>query len=224
MRQKKRNPSELIAAHIPVERVSWNRIRPAAETLQRAFADNSLMRYLATAARDPNAAVQQNFSLILARARVNGVVMRTSESHEGIAVWYLNGFGRSNFFLDLAIIWYKLRAFRWREISCLLPFYIQVEKAHARIIRQPHYYLEILGVAPQYRGQGFASKLLRPVLEHADANRRKCYLETQSQENVALYEHFGFEVVETIPADFDDTPYSLMLRKPVPQSSYFFNN
>ncbi len=223
MHNTRTNPSELIAKNIPLERVSWDNLRPAAETLHRAFEENPMMRLMASAARSPNQAIHVNFSHILQRARVNGVVLRTSEQHEGVAVWFLEGFARSNLRLNLAVMLYKLRAFRLRKISQLLPFYLQIEKAHYRIISQPHYYLEILGVDPEYQGQGYSSKLLRPVLAHADANRKKCYLETQSEKNVSIYEHFGFQVVETIPVDFDPTPYSLMLRPPVSPPSYFFS-
>ena len=223
MGKNKINPSEKIAVDISVEQVPWTNLIPAAETLYRAFADNPMMRYMASAARNPNRAIHENFSHVLARARVNGIIIRTSPQHEGIAVWFLEGFARSSLPLDMGIAWYKLRSFRLREISTLLPFYLKIEKAHARVIHQPHYYLEILGVDPKYQGQGYSSKLLRPVLAHADKHRKKCYLETQSQNNVSLYRHFGFEVVETIAVDFDPEPYSLMLRKPVPKNSYFFN-
>ncbi len=220
---RKKNPSELIAADIPVEQVLWDELQPAAEMLYRAFADNAMMRFLASAARSSERAVRENFTYILERARVNGIVLRTSPRYEGVAVWFLRGFAQSSIKLDVRIAWYMLRTYRLRDIRMLLPFYMQIEQAHARIIRQPHYYLEILGVDPQYQGQGFSSKLLRPVLAHADQQRKHCYLETQSDSNVALYQHFGFEVMDTIPVAFDAVPYTLMLRKPIPQKSYFFD-
>ncbi len=88
-----------------------------------------------------------------------------------------------------------------------------MEKAHIRIIRRPHYYLELLGVDEKFQGMGFASKLLKPVLAHADLSRRYCYLETQNEKNVVLYKHFGFEVVDTIQTGFGGDAYYLMLRK-----------
>jgi len=220
---RRKNPSELIAADIPVEQVPWTDLGPAVEMLYRAFAENAMMRFLASAARGGERAVRENFTHVLRRARVNGIVMRTSPRYEGVAVWFLQGFARSSPPLDMRIAWYMLRAFRFRDIRTLLPFYIKIEQAHARIIRHPHYYLEVLGVDPKFRGQGYSSKLLRPVLAHADQYRKKCYLETQSARNVSLYQHFGFEVMDTIPVDFDAVPYTLMLRKPIPKKSYFFD-
>jgi len=41
-----------------------------------------------------------------------------------------------------------------------------------------------------------ASRLVKPFLEMADAQRIMMYTDTVIHSNVALYEHFGFECVE----------------------------
>jgi GNAT superfamily N-acetyltransferase len=64
-----------------------------------------------------------------------------------------------------------------------------------KLVKRPHVYLALLAVRPEYQGKGFASKLVKPALEYADAERLPCYLETQNRKNVSLYRHFGFEVI-----------------------------
>jgi len=59
-----------------------------------------------------------------------------------------------------------------------------------------HMYLALLAVRPQSQGRGFAATLLRPMLRILDDQHLACWLETQNQKNVALYRHFGFEVVD----------------------------
>ncbi len=54
----------------------------------------------------------------------------------------------------------------------------------------------VIGVAPVSQGQGYASKLLKPMLARLDEEGLPCYLETQKEKNVTLYQHFGFNVVE----------------------------
>jgi ribosomal protein S18 acetylase RimI-like enzyme len=103
--------------------------------------------------------------------------------------------------------------FKIADLKKFVSFYFRVEKAHIRIISRPHYYLELLGVDAQFQGKGYASKLVKPVLAHADRSRRYCYLETQNEKNVALYQHYGFEVVDTIQPGFGGVAYYLMLRK-----------
>ncbi len=59
----------------------------------------------------------------------------------------------------------------------------------------PYMYLGSFAVDPEMQSQGFASKLIRPMLAHLDESKLHCYLEAQSESNVSLYEHYGFEVL-----------------------------
>lgn len=72
---------------------------------------------------------------------------------------------------------------------------------HNRYISAPHYYLEFIAVDPDFQGKGYASRLLRGMLASLDNKRLPCYLETNNEENIPLYEHFGFKLLEytTIP-------------------------
>ena len=48
---------------------------------------------------------------------------------------------------------------------------------------------------PAARGQGLSSRLIRPFLAMADAQKTIVYTDTFTRSNVALYEHFGFQCV-----------------------------
>jgi predicted GNAT family N-acyltransferase len=52
-----------------------------------------------------------------------------------------------------------------------------------------------VAVDPELQGQGYSSKLIRPMLERLDSQELPCYLEAQSESNVSIYEHYGFEVL-----------------------------
>ena len=72
--------------------------------------------------------------------------------------------------------------------------------------RAPHHYLTMIGVRPAYQGQGVASSLLAAVVDAADADpvSTGVALDTENEENVALYEHKGFvmtcrQVVDGMP-------------------------
>ena len=58
-----------------------------------------------------------------------------------------------------------------------------------------YWYLWVLGVDPPHQGQGVGGKLIRPVLEQADASGTACYLETEVERNLAFYERHGFRAV-----------------------------
>lgn len=76
------------------------------------------------------------------------------------------------------------------------------------------WYILMLVVDSAHQGKGHASRLLKSVLLSLDARAEKCYLETHKNSNVAIYDHFGFQMahVDTVP-DGTDTQYA-MLRMP----------
>lgn len=71
------------------------------------------------------------------------------------------------------------------------------ERAHPGV---PHWYLEVLGVRPEFQRQGIGRRLIEPILDRADTDEVPCVLETADRANVAYYERFGFSVVD------DDLP------------------
>ena len=66
----------------------------------------------------------------------------------------------------------------------------QMERRH---LREPHFYVPYVGVAPEGQGAGLGTKLLGKTLERADAAGLPTYLEATSERNAALYERLGFE-------------------------------
>jgi len=75
----------------------------------------------------------------------------------------------------------------------------KTDALHRKYAAEPHYYLHNLGVLPSAQGKGYSSKLLRPILEGADAQNIMAYTDTASPANVPFYEHFGFQCVEASP-------------------------
>ncbi len=60
----------------------------------------------------------------------------------------------------------------------------------------PHYYLPVVGVEPEWQGKGLGTALLQPMLERCDREGVAAYLEATSSRNRTCYERVGFEVVE----------------------------
>ena len=79
---------------------------------------------------------------------------------------------------------------------------------------EPVWYLSILGVRPQARGQGLAQRLLAPTLARADREQAVCYLETYNPLSLPFYARLGFgpqaEHVEPVMA----RRYWLLVRAP----------
>ncbi|HMU87390.1 MAG TPA: GNAT family N-acetyltransferase, partial [Agitococcus sp.] len=60
-----------------------------------------------------------------------------------------------------------------------------------------------VGVAPEAQGKGYCSKLLRPILDICDRTQTPAYLENSKEQNIEIYQHFGFKVTEEVVVDKD---------------------
>jgi ribosomal protein S18 acetylase RimI-like enzyme len=89
-----------------------------------------------------------------------------------------------------------------------------VEKKHRELVPIKHWYLYLLGVDPQHQGRGYASKLLNEMLTVTDGEGLPCFLETQGSQNVSMYQHFGFRVVDEFTVPNTQVTLVAMLREP----------
>jgi ribosomal protein S18 acetylase RimI-like enzyme len=89
----------------------------------------------------------------------------------------------------------------------------QWTREHKKLSKR-HYYLMVIGVEPEFQGQGIGSRLLQVGLNRADDERRECYLETVTAVDVEFYKKHGFDVV--LNKGFGaNSQYWLMTRAPV---------
>jgi len=89
----------------------------------------------------------------------------------------------------------------------------QIDQIHCEIMPKPHWYLWALGVAPEHQGQGIGGDLLSPTLMQVQEMGFPCYLETETEGNVAFYTKRGFEVAHE--EEFSESGFRLwfMVRK-----------
>jgi len=62
----------------------------------------------------------------------------------------------------------------------------------------PHWYLAVLGTAPQAQGRGHGSAVLAPVLARCDEDGVGAYLESSKERNIAFYARHGFRVTREL--------------------------
>ncbi|MCJ8312317.1 MAG: GNAT family N-acetyltransferase [Saccharospirillaceae bacterium] len=84
-----------------------------------------------------------------------------------------------------------------------LPTLIRLLKLQSIIHKQlpakgEYFYLNMLAVLPDKRGQGVASELINPILEICQTNNVSTYLETSNINNIELYKKKGFSISKTI--------------------------
>ncbi len=75
-------------------------------------------------------------------------------------------------------------------------------------------YLQILGVSKSFQGKGFGGMMLRFLIRKSNEMGAPIYLETEIEDNVSLYEHFGFTVIKKLILPMIDVPMWEMAREP----------
>ena len=66
------------------------------------------------------------------------------------------------------------------------------EQYHHTAMPPKHWYVMVVGVAPEAQGTGLGRALLQPFIDRAAAAGLPCYLETANQSNISFYERLGF--------------------------------
>lgn len=70
----------------------------------------------------------------------------------------------------------------------------------------------MVGVAPDSKGKGYGSKLMKPMIEYADKYNYPIYLENTKSENLPFYQKHGFKALGRIQPYSEYPPFWPMLR------------
>ena len=89
----------------------------------------------------------------------------------------------------------------------------EIENVHDEVTNTEHWFLLAIGVDPNLQGMGYARKMLDPVLARADRQNLPCYLDTDREINISIYERFGFRVVRKYESLGND--HWAMVRAPI---------
>jgi hypothetical protein len=175
-------------------------VETAAGIISEAFIDDPLCAYMLPFRRTRRKTLHKFFR---AYGEINLKNQRgygAGEPLQGVAFWIAPGQA------DLSVSLRSLSIFIPLLFTCYPIGYLRAKPAlqaqealHQKYASQPHFYLDNIGVLYASRGQGLASKLIRPFLELADSQKVPVYTDTYTASNVALYEHFGFQCAEACP-------------------------
>ncbi len=93
---------------------------------------------------------------------------------------------------------------RWEAIAPVFPtdvqerFDVYQHRIHGLLPSTPHYYLSVIATHPKFQGKGMARAVLAPVFATADESGCETFLETASEENVAIYRRLDFAVAADV--------------------------
>jgi ribosomal protein S18 acetylase RimI-like enzyme len=178
--------------------------------LARAFDGDPPMRwFLRDEARRVEQA-QDMFEVMLRAVHLTRDACYTTDDVIGGALWVPPGRWRLGFFQQLRLLPGMIRVFG-RDLPRAQRGLTVMDSGHPR---KPHWYLDSLGVEPEWQGRGIGSALMGPVLEICDRERMPAYLNAGSPRSRELYKRHGFEVTEEFRLPDRGPPLWRMWRRP----------
>lgn len=200
-------------------RLKRYQVDAAAKVLTRAFETGSVCMAFFP---DTTKRSVQTYQLMKHSIRYSmryGKVYITSPKLEGISLWQLRDpkeeQEQESRHTRVFANWISFRL--WialgKGLERVNSLYEPVFSTHDELMPMRHWYLYTIGVDPNFQGLGFGSRLIRPMLARIDEEQLLCYLDTNTEENVGLYEHFGFKVVKRYQIPGSDVMNWSMVRE-----------
>lgn len=197
-------------------KIHKNEIQKASVVLADAFQHDTLWQRVFEGESDFNDKLRICFETPVKLCYTFGEVYATSNNFEGVAAWVPGHLSYMN-------MWRVLRSgafFSGMKVGMkagkiMGSAFGPMEKDRKDHMQgKPYMYLLIIGVATAYQGQGYGGKLLRYLIEKCDQSEIPLYLETETEENVRLYEKFGFKTIQKITLPVVEHPMWEMVRDP----------
>lgn len=87
-------------------------------------------------------------------------------------------------------------------------------KWQREFIKGNYYYIKIIAIAKSSRRKGTFRALITPIIDYCRKKNIPIVLETNTPENVPIYQHFGFELIKTIPEKGTDFCQYCFIKQP----------
>lgn len=179
-----------------------------------AYRDYPLHNWFAKGRYDPKA-TELIMQISLKTMMKDAVIYADSEEINGFAAWLPFGFTGSKtlpFLINggLRLIFHSgvgiiLRLVRYETYAM---------KLKKKFTNNYDWYLYNLSVKQEAQGKGIAGKLMHPMLNFCDDEKMIIYLETNKENNVGIYKHYGFELKNEERIPKTDVTHYAMVREP----------
>jgi ribosomal protein S18 acetylase RimI-like enzyme len=145
-----------------------------------------------------------------------GEVYAPTENLEGIAAWVPHTTVEKS-------LWRLIRSGAFRtalkmgsEIgNRIQKLFDQIDEDRREHMKDRSYlYLQAIGVLPEFQGQGFGRRLLKPMFAKSDIEGVSIYLETETEKNMKIYSKYGFKVLKEGSASGTEFRFWEMVREP----------
>lgn len=194
-------PSEL-ARYEEVVRLGQDWREPLSATIARAFADDPVWQW----ALDIDRTLTLDEGLLFARALVADTSpadeIHGFRHHDAVALWRAPAEQIS----DDATAWKEANAEPfWQAFAAQVGARRELlgelgAAMSAARPAEPHWYLSILGTAPERQGTGLGARVVAPMIERCDRLGMATYLESSNPRNHSFYARLGYQEQAEISA------------------------
>lgn len=193
----------------------------ATTVLTRAFHEDPLIKLIYPDSEERKRYTPILWKFLTKDGLKHGEVYSPTKEIEGVAKWLPPGREHMG-------IWRTIRSgglkmgvalARQKDERKLSPRKIEqvtnrITQIHKELMKEPHWYLANIGIAPDHQRKGYGSKLIKPMLERIEKEGYSVFLETNFEGNVGLYEHLGFDIIDETKIPETEIVNWAMIRKP----------
>jgi GNAT superfamily N-acetyltransferase len=195
---------------VPVRPATEADIAKIAPALAEAFSGDPPMMWFTPEEEGRAERLVPYFEALVGKLHLVHGEVWVSEDPVGAAAWVAPGKWPFSTWQRRGVIGTELRTFGRHPVRTLRGVEA-IERGHPK---QPHWYLEYIGVERAGHGKGTGSALLAAMLERCDAENSAAYLNAGSPRSRDLYARHGFEVTERFELPDGGPPLWRMWREP----------
>ncbi len=192
-----------------LKKLQKKHLKKASEVLTNSFIDNPMFVYFFPILNKRRKILRSVFPMVLRILQTNGSLYVTSDKVEGLFCVSQHGEKTKIGKLMLAALSCTFRLpFVFIQLSLIdfLRKASQLQTTNSKLNHYKAYYenfllVDSVCVDPQYRHQGHMTTMMSAAIAETKKKRTFCLLQTETLQNVKIYTHLGFSLVEEITSD-----------------------
>lgn len=163
------------------------------ETLARAFEHDAHINWIVRQDGRRGAALRELFDLLLGDLGKGAEIFATADLRAA-AIWFPPNAWKLGLPAQIRVALRFASISGWGNLALRAYGLNLMETRHPK---EPHYFLQTIGVDPAAQGKGYGAALLRALLSRCDESGMAAYLETGNRANTAFYQKYGFRTVSS---------------------------
>lgn len=187
-----------------MQKISTDRTLLAANILARGFVDDPMWKFILPKTQNRLQILTAMFEVFVDDGIKRGEVLLAS-NRQGAIIWYpyqVNIFDNTFANVEAKI---NAIAYDFQEFDAVQRLSKIGQKIQPLAPIIPHHEIFWIATLPEFRGKGVGSRLLKPIINDANAQKIGCHLVSSNPNNTSFYEYHGFKQYSLILIDSELT-------------------